>query len=81
MPERDISASEIGEYTFCSVAWYLDREGYRRSGIANTRMTTGKIAHRRMETRIRRSRIGIKFYLSCATVFILVMVLYLTGVI
>ncbi len=81
MTDRDINASEISEYAFCSVAWYLDKEGYRRSGFANTRMTTGQIAHRRMETTIRRSRVGMKFYLACALVFIVATVLYSSGII
>lgn len=79
MSDRDVSASEIAEYSFCSVAWYLDKEGYRRSGVANSRMTTGRIAHRRMETRIRRSRVGAKVYLIGAMLAALVLILYLAG--
>lgn len=81
MTDRNVSASEVAEFAFCSVAWYLDKEGYRRSGIANTRMTTGRIAHRRMETSIRRSKVGVKFYIACAIFFIAATVVYLTGII
>ncbi len=68
MPERDVSASEIAEFSYCSVAWYMDKEGYRRSGYANTRMTTGRIMHRRLETRVRRSRISARAFLIIASV-------------
>ncbi len=79
MPEKDVSASEVAEYAFCSVSWYMDKEGYRRSGYANTRMTTGKIMHRRLETRVRRSRVSARAYVILAAVMGILIIAYIMG--
>ena len=80
MPEKDVSASEIAEYAFCSTAWYMDKEGYRRSGYANSRMTTGRIMHRRLETKVRRSKFGARAYLIVAIAIAVVILTYLMEV-
>ncbi len=41
-----ISATEISEYVFCSVAWYMDKEGYPRSKETSKRFKRGTRRHR-----------------------------------
>ncbi len=79
MPEKDVSASEIAEYAFCSTAWYMDKEGYRKSGYANSRMTTGKVMHRRLETKVKRSRMTTRAYVIVAAVIGIVILAYIMG--
>jgi CRISPR/Cas system-associated exonuclease Cas4 (RecB family) len=79
MPERDVSASEVAEYSYCSVSWYMDKEGYRRSGYANSRMTTGKVMHRRLETKLNKSRLTTRAYVIIAAVLGIMILAYLMG--
>ena len=37
-----ISASEIGQYVFCPIAWYLHKQGYQSDSVALVR---GEKAH------------------------------------
>lgn len=79
MPERDVSASEVAEYSYCSVSLYMDKEGYRKSGYANSRMTTGKVMHRRLETKVKRSRMTTRAYVIVAAVIGIVILAYIMG--
>ena len=67
-----ISASEIGEYEFCSVSWYLNKEGYPRSGYSSRRMETGREMHRQVDIGYRRSNGALK-------AFMIVLVLLVIG--
>lgn len=53
--QGEISASDLAEFDFCSVAWYLDREGYRKSKITSMAMTKGITMHRRVSAIHRRA--------------------------
>ncbi|MCL5665288.1 MAG: hypothetical protein M1315_00395 [Candidatus Thermoplasmatota archaeon] len=53
--QNEVSASEISEYEYCSVAWYMDKNGYRRSGVSSTRMISGTQMHRSAGITYRRS--------------------------
>lgn len=44
MKSRQISASEIGTYTFCARAWALEKRGYRSNNKAA--MDAGTAHHR-----------------------------------
>ena len=78
MPEDDgmISASEMSEFEFCSVSWYLDKEGYPRSGFSSQRMQRGIEMHRRVHTGYSRAGGAMKLLLVIFVV-ILVFVLYI----
>ncbi len=43
---RAVSASELGQYEFCSMSHYLSKEGARISGEGNSRLAEGKEDHR-----------------------------------
>ncbi len=45
---KNISASEIAEYYFCSVAWYMDKNGYQRETSSNKRLMTGQVSHQKL---------------------------------
>lgn len=53
--QNEVSASEISEYEYCSVAWYMDKNGFRRSGISSTRMLEGTQIHKSVGISYRRS--------------------------
>ncbi|MBN1861713.1 MAG: hypothetical protein JW840_09665 [Candidatus Thermoplasmatota archaeon] len=44
-----LSASEIGQYTYCSVAWFLQRCGYEAESLS---LETGKQVHTDLGERI-----------------------------
>jgi|GEM_PF-2907128 CRISPR/Cas system-associated exonuclease Cas4 (RecB family) len=46
---RYVSASEISQHEFCSVAWYYQKEKYPRSKISSKRMAMGRDRHRKLE--------------------------------
>ena len=46
-----LSASEIGAFTFCPEAWYLQRRGVARNDLAEARLAAGTHAHRRLGQR------------------------------
>ncbi|MBC7079481.1 MAG: hypothetical protein H5T42_03290 [Methanothrix sp.] len=51
-----ISASEIAEYAYCSLAWYQGRMGVRPSGHMRRDLREGKEMHRAAGTSLSRSR-------------------------
>ena len=51
-----LRASDIGEYTFCPEAWYLNRHQAGRSVVAKERLAMGVRAHRRIGERTDRVR-------------------------
>ncbi len=53
--QGEISASDLAEFDFCSVAWYLDKEGYRKSHIASVTMANGRTMHKRVSVMHRRA--------------------------
>ena len=50
-PAPVLSASEIGAFTFCPEAWYLQRRGAARDHAATERLMAGIHAHRRLGQR------------------------------
>ncbi|MEM3675832.1 MAG: hypothetical protein QXV22_02110 [Thermoplasmataceae archaeon] len=70
---RYISASEISEYVFCNVSWYMDVNGFPRNEGSSGRLEAGNKAHRKTETvRIVSHKSG---YAKVATVAALILVL------
>jgi hypothetical protein len=51
-----LSASEIGTYTFCRTAWYLQRFGANRDPASLARLHAGTRAHQRIAERATRIR-------------------------
>ncbi len=43
---RQVSASEIAEFEYCSVEWYFSKNGYPRGGQGTGRMAKGTAMHR-----------------------------------
>lgn len=56
----EISASEISEYEFCNVAWYMDIEGYPRGHGSRVRIENGKEMHAKLDPSFKRVSIGMK---------------------
>lgn len=64
MKEEDyISASKVSEFSFCNVAWYLDKEGYPRGNGSSERMENGRTMHSKLEPSYRRVGTGLKITL------------------
>jgi CRISPR/Cas system-associated exonuclease Cas4 (RecB family) len=65
MPEDNgmISASEMSEFEFCNVSWYLNKEGYPRSSYSSARMQRGVEMHRRVQSGYSNSGGAIKILL------------------
>lgn len=76
----EISASELAEFDFCSVAWYLDKEGYRRSRISSVHMTAGRDMHRRVSTYHKRAETTTRAGLVGAIVIAVLLVILLSGI-
>lgn len=73
--EEKISASEISEYMFCNVSWYLDREGAPRSGHSSARMESGRRSHAVVRKDYRNT--GKAIYLTVgALLFTVALILY-----
>ena len=51
-----LTASEIGAYTFCPQAWYLQRHEQPRSRVGEERLSSGAAAHRSIGQRVDRLR-------------------------
>src|SRR5690349_7694857 len=47
-----LTASEIGAYTFCPQAWYLQRHEQPRSRVGEERLRSGAAAHRSIGQRV-----------------------------
>lgn len=76
----EISASDLAEFDFCSVAWYLDKEGYRRSRISSVHMTEGRTMHKRVSTFHRRAERTMLAGVVGAVVIALLIAVTLTGI-
>ena len=74
--EKPISASEISQYVYCPVSWYLKRSGVQpqspglQRGIAEHRKAGHRLAH--LE---KRERAAGAFRWLCALAFILALLL------
>lgn len=77
--QGEISASELAEFDFCSVAWYLDKEGYRRSRIASVHMTNGRTMHKRVSVTHRRAGHTVLAGFIGAAVAVILLAATLTG--
>ena len=53
-----LSASEIGAFSFCPEAWYLQRRGVARNDLAEARLAAGTHAHRRLAQRTDRLQLA-----------------------
>jgi hypothetical protein len=51
-----LTASELGAYTFCPQAWYLQRHEHPRSRVGEERLSSGAAAHRSIGERVDRLR-------------------------
>lgn len=73
--KENISASEISEYLFCNVSWYLDQEGAPRSQHSSARMNAGVKSHATVKRRYRTSEVAV--YLTAGILVItVVFILY-----
>ncbi len=68
--DGSVSASEISQYSFCSVAWYMDDNGYPRSTYSSRRMEHGREMHEKLEPRYKRS--GVVSKISLAAILVVV---------
>ncbi len=75
----EISASELAEFDFCSVAWYLDKEGYRRSRISSVHMTAGRDMHKSVSVFHRRAEKTVLAGVIGAVAMALLIVIILSG--
>jgi|SRR5579859_7805479 len=71
-----LTASEIGEYEFCRVAWYLRRCGVRRDPASISPLEHGAREHRRIAVHARRART-----LQSAQKFLLIVIVALLAVV
>ena len=55
-PEPILSASEVANFEFCPVAWYLQRSGAARDSTSVRAMEDGAREHRRIATHATRAR-------------------------
>lgn len=74
-----ISASEVSEYSFCNVAWYMDSEGYPRSKVSSMRMENGKKMHKQLEPKYKRAGAAAKVSIFSLVVFSMLFILLLLG--
>ncbi|MDS0257106.1 hypothetical protein ApAK_05390 [Thermoplasmatales archaeon AK] len=73
---RYISASEISEYVFCNVSWYMDVSGYPRNEGSSKRFEVGNRAHRHTETvRVVSRRSGYAKVVSVATLIVVLLLI------
>jgi len=71
-----LPASEIGDYEFCRVAWYLRRCGVPRDPASISPLEHGVREHRRIADHARRART-----LQCVQRFLLIVIVALLGVV
>lgn len=76
-----ISASEVSEYSFCNVAWYMDNNGYPRSSFSSKRMEHGKKMHRQLEPQYKRASIAARVSMIAAVIFSLALILFILGLV
>src|SRR5262245_48501081 len=55
-PEPVLTASEIANFEFCPVAWYLQRSGAARDSTSMRNMEDGAREHRRIATHASRAK-------------------------
>lgn len=74
-----VSASDISQYEYCPVQWYMDKAGYPRDSRTNTRLVNGTEMHRNLGKRTRNSSFALRggiilllFSLLMITVLILI---------
>ncbi len=73
--DERISASEISEYLFCNVSWYLDKEGAPRSKHSSARMQSGVRSHAALRRNYRAT--GKAIYVTVGALLITVaLILY-----
>ncbi|HKJ96562.1 MAG TPA: hypothetical protein VJ944_02330 [Thermoplasmataceae archaeon] len=76
-----LSASEISEYSFCSVAWYMDSNGYPRSTISSKRMENGRKMHKKLEPRYKRVSIAARLSIAAIVLLSIILVAFAAGLI
>lgn len=76
-----LTASEISEYSFCSVAWYMDQNGYPRGSGSSRRLEMGREMHRKLEPRYNRVSAAVKISLSSAVFLIILFMLLVLGLV
>ena len=73
-----LAASEIAQYAFCNVSWYLNKEGVARDRFSNARLQTGRVMHARLDRKISTySSLSIVLTVAAVAVSILLAVLLL----
>ena len=58
--ESYVSASDLSQYEYCPVQWYMDKAGFPRDSRTNTRLVTGTEMHRNLGKRTRNSSFALK---------------------
>lgn len=69
-----LTASEISEYSFCSVAWYMDQNGYPRGSHSSKRLERGRTMHKKLEPSYNRVRIASKVTVTAAVILLVLFV-------
>ncbi|MDG6218844.1 MAG: hypothetical protein QCI00_05345 [Candidatus Thermoplasmatota archaeon] len=76
--DRLFSASELGQYTFCSVSWYLKRQGHKSP--SSKKKSHGVLVHDEIGRKMLRSQWLIRLsyiFIVCASLLLLFLALTL----
>lgn len=76
-----LSASEISEYSFCSVAWFYNTNGYPRSSHSSKRMDQGRRMHQKLEPRYRRAGIASRLSVGALIIVVLLFLAFALGLV
>jgi hypothetical protein len=73
--DRLFSASELGQYTFCSVSWYLKRQGHQSP--STKKKSHGITVHDEIGKKMHRSQwlIRVSYLLICCGIVLFLFVL------
>ncbi|MFG1519676.1 MAG: hypothetical protein AAE977_04280 [Thermoplasmataceae archaeon] len=55
-----VSASDISQYEYCPVQWYMEKAGFPRDSRTNTRLAAGTEMHKNLGKRTRNSSFALK---------------------
>lgn len=70
-----ISASEVSEFSFCNVAYYLDMEGYPRGTGSSERMENGRQMHSKLEPSYKRVGLGLKITVGAMVIALISLII------
>jgi len=79
--DHTISASEIGQYNYCSVAWYLQRCGYEPESRYLEQGTKAHVALGKTLEKVQWETKMVSRYTIIGVLFLVVFLLFVMGVI